>query len=64
MYEKSKKKKPQDNSSKNLKLLDTESRLVVAKAGGGWGGRGWGGGLVTGRKWVKGIIRYKLPVIK
>ena len=48
MYEKLKKKKPQKNSNKNLKLLDTESRLVVAKAG---GGRGREGGWWESANW-------------
>ena len=34
-----------------IKLIDAENRLVVAR--GGW----WA-------KWVKGVKRYKLPVIK
>ena len=33
------------------KLIDTENKLVVAR-GGAW------------VKWVKGVKRYKLPVIK
>ena len=41
------------NKPKN-KLLDTENRLVVARDS----GRGWG---VS--KWVKGVKRYKIPVI-
>ena len=37
------------------KLTDTKDRLVDAEAGVGGGG---------GVKWIKGIKRYKLPVIK
>ena len=43
------------NRTKNLKLIETENRLVVArgrKEGGGWG------------KWMKWVIRYKLAVIR
>lgn len=41
------------NKQKNKKteLMDTENRLMVAR-GGGW------------VKWVKGVTRYKLPVIR
>ena len=35
------------------KLIDTENRLVVGRDG------GWGRA-----KWVKGVKRYELPVIK
>lgn len=36
---------------KKKELIDTENRLVVAR-GGGW------------VKWVKGVKRYKLPVLR
>ena len=38
----------------HLKLIDAESRVVVARDRGGW--QWWG--------WVKGVIRHKCPVIK
>ena len=44
-----------NNKKHKNKLIDTWNRLVVA--------RGRGGGAM-GAKWVKGIKRYKLPVIK
>ena len=42
------------NLKHKTKLIDTENRLMVAR------GRGVG----ARAKWVKGVKRYKLPIIK
>ena len=43
-------------AKKNPELIETENRLVVARC--------WGVGVMEWAKWVKGVKKCELPVIK